>query len=223
MGAVFDCVRVLASERPPYPQPSCRDSIDIWEAMEAVSRYESDMVYWLSEIRTLTDPSLRVPESIMSGSQASFDAFWRSLVYNRGSQFNYKSPNGEPESWLGNSFGYWYLWKKLQMKKVWKQDFKENARYSNILKTLAKPFEEAESRVSNARRFFVSKEGRLGWVPLRTEVGDCLCVFQGMRIPIILRPRNNRWEIIGACYIQGSMDGELWRIPGLQWNFISFV
>jgi len=223
MGAIFDCVGILANERPPYPQPTSRCRVDILEAMEDVSQYESDMVYWLSEIRTLIDSSIHIPDSIMSGTPASFDAFWRSLVYNRGPQFNYQSPNMKSDLGLGISFGYWYLWKKLRMKRLWKQNICQDAIFSNILTTLAKPFEEAEGRVCNARRFFVSNDGRFGWVPLRTQIGDHVCVFQGMRIPIILRSHNNRWEVIGACYVHGLMDGELWKIAGLEYKFISFV
>ncbi|CZR57833.1 uncharacterized protein PAC_07722 [Phialocephala subalpina] len=228
MGAVFDRVGTLASKRPLFPRPNLGEerlpqdhvSIDI---LESVSQYETEMIYWLSEIRTLTDPTLRAPNSIMSGSQESFDAFWRTLIYNRGPQFNPQSPNQKPLSWLGISFGYWYMWKKLMMKRLWKQNILQDAIFSQILGTLAGAFDKAEGRVRDARRFFVSENGRFGWVPLRTEVGDRLCVFRGMRMPAIMRPRGDRWEFIGVCYVHGSMDGEIWDLDGLQWRFMSFV
>lgn len=232
MGAVFDGVGTLASKRPPFPCLNLGEqrliisgyaSIDTLDVAESVSRYETEMVYWLSEIRTLVDPTLRAPNSIMSGSRASFDAFWRNLVYNRGPQFNYEFPNKKPANWLGISFGYWYLWKKLQMKRLWQQNFFQEAMFSQILKKLAGPFDQAEGRVRHGRRFFVSENGRFGWVPLRTEVGDRVCVFWGMRMPVIMRPRGDQWEFIGACYLHGSMDGEIWDLDGLQWRFMSFV
>ena len=155
MGAVFDRVGTLASERPPFPRLNLGEkrliqghvSIDILEAAESVSRYETEMVYWLSEIRTLADPTLRPRDSIMDGSQASFDAFWRTLVYNREPQFNYQSPNQKPADWLGISFGYWYMWKKLMMKRLWKQNILQDAIFSQILGTLAGAFDKAEGRV----------------------------------------------------------------------------
>ncbi|KAH8587764.1 heterokaryon incompatibility protein-domain-containing protein [Bisporella sp. PMI_857] len=231
MGAVFDCIGTVASKRPPFPRPNLGEkrliqghvSIDILEVEESVSRYETDMVYWLSEIRSLADPTLQATDSIMSGSQESFDAFWRTLVYNREPQFNYQSPNQKPADWLGISFGYWYLWKKLMMKRLWQQKFLQEAIFSEALRKLAGPFDKAESRVRHGRHFFVSENGRFGWVPLRTKVGDRVCVFRGMRIPVIMRPRGDRWEFIGACYVHGWMDGEIWDLDGLQWRFMSFV
>jgi hypothetical protein len=83
MGAVFDRVRTLASKRPPLPRLNSGQqrrilqghvSIDILEVAEFVSQYETEMVYWLSEIRTLADPTLQTPGSIISESQASLDA-----------------------------------------------------------------------------------------------------------------------------------------------------
>jgi len=177
-----------------------------------------EMVYWLSEIRTLADPTLRAPDSIMSGSRASFDAFWGTLVYNREPLFNYQSPNKKKAYRLGISFGYWYLWKKLIIKRLWQQNILREAIFSEVLRTLARPFDKAEGKVHDGGRF-VSENSSFGWVPLGTEVGDRVCVFRGMRIPAIIRPRGNRWKFIGACYVHGSMDGELWDLDGLQWRF----
>lgn len=109
------------------------------------------------------------------------------------------------------------------MRRLWNQNPSQAAIFSSILITLARPFEEAEARVRYSGRFFVSENGRFGWVPLRTEVGDLVCVFRGMRIPVIMRPQGDRWEVIGACYVHGCMDGEVWDLDGLQWGFMSFV
>jgi len=109
------------------------------------------------------------------------------------------------------------------MKRLWQENIFQELIFSKILETLAAPFDVAEGRVRDARRFFVSENGKFGWVPLRTEVGDQVCVFRGMRIPVIMRPRGDRWEFIGACYVQGSMDGEIWDLDALEWRFMSFV
>ena len=181
------------------------------------------MVYWLSEIRLLADPTLKARDNIMA--EPTFDAFWRTLLYNREPSFNYNSPNQQPEDWLGTSFGYWYLLKKLYMAKRWHDNLAlcRWLSHCRILQKLAAPFDEAEGRVREARKFFVSENGRIGWVPFRTRVGDQVCVFQGMRIPVILRSWNDRWEFIGACYVHGLMDGEVWDLDDLQWDFLSFV
>jgi len=231
MGAVFDRVEKVARKRPPLPRENRREQrrimqgggVDNLKALETVSQYEENMVYWLSEIRILADPSLQASDSIMSGSHASLDGFWRTLIYNREPKFNYESPNEKPAHRLGISFGYWYLWKKLMMQRLWKKDLFQAAVFSEILRSLAEPFEAAEGRVRHSRHFFVSKNGRFGWVPLRTKVGDLICVLWGMRVPVIMRPHGDRWEVIGSCYVHGWMDGEIWDLDGLRWRFMSFV
>jgi hypothetical protein len=195
--------------------------MEMCTALEGMCRYETEMVNWLSEIRMLADPTLNATGSIMDGP--SFDAFWRTLLYNRGPRFDYNSPNQQADGALATAFGYWYLRKKLQMSRRWQDDLMSWAIYDRLLQTLAGPFEEAEGKVRHARRFFVSTLGRIGWAPFGTRVGDRVCVFQGMRIPMILRPAKDLWEIIGACYVHGLMDGELWDLSGLCWTFMRFM
>ncbi|KAH8680727.1 heterokaryon incompatibility protein-domain-containing protein [Xylariales sp. PMI_506] len=232
MGAVFDHVQALGRERPALPRADPgialrvaqgNDTIDPFRASEAMSRYETEMIDWLSSIRTLADPSVRAPRSIMSGSPESFDAFWRALVYDREPHFNYKSPNQKPADRIGISFGYWYLRKKLMMKRLWQKNFLQHLIYDAVLKALGEPFATAEGRVADARRFFVTGNGRFGWAPHRTKVDDKVCVFRGMRTPVIMRPQGIRWEFIGVCYVQGLMDGEIWDLEGLKWDFMSFL
>lgn len=223
-GANFDEVKTVARSRPKLPsadQSTKNSGKDFPNAIEAVSNYETEMVYWLSTIRMLADPSLDAQGSMMDGQ--SFDAFWRNLLYNRGPRFDYKSPNKKAGNYLGVRFGYWYLWKKYHMAKPWRSNVLAWAIGHKVLKKLAEPFEEAESRVQYARNFFVSHHGRIGWVPFRTRTGDRICVFRGVRMPFVLRPQQDRWEIIGACYVHGLMDGEVWDLTGLEWKFMRFV
>ncbi|KAL7625879.1 hypothetical protein AAE478_005103 [Parahypoxylon ruwenzoriense] len=179
MGAAFDRVKTLARMRPLLPglEPMdeawpTRNNFNILEAFESITRYETDMVHWLSEIRILADPTLRDSDDIMSSSHGSFEAFWRMLVYNRGPKFNYESPDEEAPSCLGISFEYWYKSKKLIMERLWQKEFLEYVSSSHSMNMRARPFEDAESRVRDARRFFVTECGRFGWVPFRTQEGD---------------------------------------------------
>lgn len=98
----------------------------------------------------------------MAGSRGSFTAFWRTLVYNRGPHFDPQLPNLQLCEELGISLAYWYLTKKLAMKRLWQQDILRFAVFSQALRMLAEPFETAEGKVRDARRLFVSKDGRLG-------------------------------------------------------------
>lgn len=102
------------------------------------------------------------------------------------------------------------------MAKPWRNNVSTWAIGDRVLKKLGEPFEEAEDRVRYARKFFVSRYGRIGWVPFRTRVGDRICVFQGVRAPFVLRPERGRWEIIGACYVHGSWMGRFGILPELS-------
>lgn len=197
------------------------DGIDLLMAIESVAHHENAMISWLSELRLTADPTLNPNGSIMDGR--SFEGFWRTLVYNRGPSFDYSNPNQAAADSLSFGFGYWCLLKKLQGSRRRQDDLGRWSSHCEILEYLAAPFEEAEARVRHARKFFVSQQGRIGWVPFRTEVGDRLCVFHGMRIPVVLRARGVKWEFVGACYVHGLMDGEVWDLEGLQWRFMSFV
>ena len=217
-------MKIVARDRPSLPKANSsamKCKIPLLKAFEEVAQYEAAMVCWLSEIRLLADPTLSAGSSIMDGS--SFDVFWRTLIYNCGPRFDYTSPNQRPGSGLGTYFGYWYLYKKLQSTKRWQEDLPTWLLQCRCMEELAGHFEEAEGRVRDARNFFVSDQGRIGWVPFRTLAGDQVCAFHGMRTPVILRSHSDGWEFIGACYVHGLMDGELWDLHGLQWDFIKLV
>ncbi|KAF2758095.1 hypothetical protein EJ05DRAFT_500613 [Pseudovirgaria hyperparasitica] len=227
-GAFFDTIGKIGPRRPHMPGPEALDTsgqdknIDLREAFQQIVPYELAMVEWLSALRRLADPFLDPLASIMDDS--SFESFWRTLVYNRDSTFDPDDPCKPADNSLGVSFGYWFLLKKL---------FMTGLQHTNeiilwymgycILTRGAAPFELAESKVRDARDFFVSSARRIGWVPFRARAGDHICVLKGMRIPVVLRAHGGAWKFIGACYVHGLMDGEVWDLPGLDWHFISFV
>jgi hypothetical protein len=55
----------------------------------------------------------------------------------------------------------------------------------------------------------------LGLVPPKTQEGDIVCCFFGAQTPMLLRQRTNdkgikeRYHLVGTCYVQGAMLGEL--------------
>lgn len=64
--------------------------------------------------------------------------------------------------------------------------------------------------LSGGRYFCRDHAGRLGWAPRRARIGDMICIFNGADIPHLLRPvADNRYELIGECYLQGCEDGAL--------------
>jgi hypothetical protein len=49
-------------------------------------------------------------------------------------------------------------------------------------------------------------------VPQRAKKGDAVAVYQGGRVPVILRIDDNDGcrRVIGECYMHGIMDREAW-------------
>lgn len=59
------------------------------------------------------------------------------------------------------------------------------------------------------RRFCSTDNDRLGWVPGATAIGDVVCIFNGGRVPFVLRPASSGiYTWVGECYIHGIMEGE---------------
>jgi hypothetical protein len=52
-------------------------------------------------------------------------------------------------------------------------------------------------------------QGYLGLFPQGTQSGDIITILFGSSMPILLRPfNNNRYKMVGACYVHGVMEGE---------------
>lgn len=66
-------------------------------------------------------------------------------------------------------------------------------------------------RKTKGHQFFVTKSGYMGLGPPRVEIGDVVCVFPGLRVPMILRRTDDYFELQAECYVHGIMDGEVMR------------
>lgn len=53
-----------------------------------------------------------------------------------------------------------------------------------------------------------TRKGFLASVPYTTEMGDCIAVLTGRRVPFVLRPIGDCYRLVGPCYMHGVMDGE---------------
>jgi hypothetical protein len=93
----------------------------------------------------------------------------------------------------------------------------------DLLNTFAAPFGEVERRMRSEINFFVSQQGRIGWVPF---------AHPGWRSTLCLPwdegsygRKTAGWSIgdLGPFYVHGLMDGEVWDLDGLWWDFLSFV
>jgi hypothetical protein len=71
-------------------------------------------------------------------------------------------------------------------------------------------------------KLIITTNGWLGMVPRDTQIGDEIYVLAGGRMPFVLRPSQEKFSpsgssnsqrscdaLVGECYLDGSMDGEL--------------
>jgi hypothetical protein len=58
------------------------------------------------------------------------------------------------------------------------------------------------------RRFFTSSTGQMGIAPYSAEIGDIVSILLGSPYPVILRPHEGYYTVIGEAYAYGLMHGE---------------
>jgi hypothetical protein len=67
--------------------------------------------------------------------------------------------------------------------------------------------------------FARTKGGRLGWVCPFAQHSDLVCIFNGAKFCHIIRPSNTnagRYRLVGDCYMQGLMEGEVLDMPEIH-------
>lgn len=192
--------------------------------LERFYRHSIKMERFITTTRILSilsDPSLSVGDDVMSGDM--FETFWRAMVYNRtGDSF---AEEVVPDSTIGTSFGYWYMFWKLYQTRRWEHDPDLFFSQLELLQGLKDPFVSVFDQAYGSRSFFVTEGGRIGWAPPTARPGDVIAMFQGNRIPFAARSveDSDSWEYFGGCYVHGCMDGEIWQLGTAVWEFMTFV
>jgi hypothetical protein len=80
-----------------------------------------------------------------------------------------------------------------------------------ILKNLQCGYTVEASMVKFAvsRRFCITREGRMGQAPRTAEIGDLICIFEGGRVPFVLKRKvEEKFSFVGESYVHGIMQGE---------------
>ena len=72
----------------------------------------------------------------------------------------------------------------------------------------AKDFMESFNRYCDNRRFFWTREGRIGWGAEQVREGDVVGVLDGGSVPFVLRRVETGFEVVGDAFVHGIMDGE---------------
>lgn len=47
-----------------------------------------------------------------------------------------------------------------------------------------------------------------GLVPKQTQIGDIICMIQGVQALFVLRPHEGNYQVVGECFVEGCMKGE---------------
>lgn len=83
-------------------------------------------------------------------------------------------------------------------------------------------------RFHRARRLVVTVAGHFGLAPHAARRGDCILILPGCDVPMAARPirgSEGSFQLVGGCYLQGFMEGELARErgnAGLGWQTVAF-
>ncbi|KAF2799470.1 hypothetical protein K505DRAFT_265542, partial [Melanomma pulvis-pyrius CBS 109.77] len=71
------------------------------------------------------------------------------------------------------------------------------------------PFHSAIQWGSAGRSFFTTAQGYMGTGPPYAKNGDVVCIFQGAKMPFLLRKDGEGYLLVGESFVLGLMDGEV--------------
>lgn len=77
---------------------------------------------------------------------------------------------------------------------------------------------ERVERFCWSRRLITTTEGFVGMVPHTADRGDVGCILLGCSFPMLLRPHEQSYRVVGPCYVHGIMEGEAsdWLHKGIR-------
>ena len=84
-------------------------------------------------------------------------------------------------------------------------------------------FDAAVAYAALGRTFCLFDDGRAGWVIATAEVGDRIAIFLGAKVPILLRPRDNGYIVLGEAYVHEMMDGQAFEGPDVNIETITLI
>ncbi|KAJ8133054.1 hypothetical protein O1611_g570 [Lasiodiplodia mahajangana] len=74
-------------------------------------------------------------------------------------------------------------------------------------------FELAFRNACQKRKLLLTDDGYVGLGPGSIEEDDLVCLLSGLVMPIILRPTDKGYQVVGEAYVHGVMFGEASRKP----------
>ncbi|KAL8911357.1 MAG: hypothetical protein Q9171_003451 [Xanthocarpia ochracea] len=59
------------------------------------------------------------------------------------------------------------------------------------------------------KQLCMTENGLLGTAPLHARLGDKIAVLSNCDMPMVLRPNGQHYEVVGSCFVEGLMKGEV--------------
>lgn len=75
----------------------------------------------------------------------------------------------------------------------------------------ASAYQHAFENAKSHRSFFVTESGLMGFGPASLEIHDKLVILFGSNWPVLIYEKDEHYSVVGTCYVQGIMDGEVVR------------
>jgi hypothetical protein len=74
------------------------------------------------------------------------------------------------------------------------------------------------------RCFGLTKSNHFTILPSKSRAGDSIALIQGSVVPHVVRPtKDNSFLLIGECFVQGIMQGEILKEDTFRWDGITLI
>lgn len=94
-----------------------------------------------------------------------------------------------------------------------KEDFKASLHHFDSKLKVVLEMEE-KMKATSQRRYCITEKGYVAWMPKKVQEGDAIYIFEGSRLPFLMRRMKNvggsdleSYELVGDCYLHGLMRG----------------
>jgi len=175
--------------------------------------------HWVNRLDELHEMQEEMRETIRP-TVASFGVnFLKSYCADRsGSSPNTEKDHFEDELRMGGDvpaslgLGSFFAKGEEPRRERWAQTLENAQKHAQV-------FVNARLVGSRGRSFFTTSKGYMGTGPPFAKKADVVCVFEGARVPFLLRKHEMGYFLVGEAFILGLMDGEACANPKDVWRF----
>ncbi len=181
-----------------------------WLLLNPERKDHEARLQWLEDIQNFLKNSTSASES---DETRAAQILWQTLIS------NYNADEATPDSVFWQAFESWYLVNEYLAGNLKSSVTATLAlAHQGKLSEQATRFESLNAKAQGSQPVFGTHQKRLlGYGPTGLQVGDTLCIIQGMRSPFLLRGdtisadgenHEKRWRLVGACFVHSLMYGE---------------